>query len=141
MNTRIYADNAVKAYVALNAEIKRVSAQMKSLRTQKEDIKRKLYTYMTELDLEELHGITRKSIEPKIKITAEDRAQSAIEFLNSQGIENPGQFYEILKKTQTKSYIVNGSIARSEGDDDDSEDGPRMGPGSGIPHIVYKDPK
>jgi hypothetical protein len=106
---------------------------MKVLREKKIEAEARLYQYMSQINLEELNGVKIKSIAPKVKITSEDKAQSAIDYLESQGISNASQFYELFKKTQTKSYILgsdgttDNNNNASEGDSDDDT----------VPRIVY----
>lgn len=118
------AENCVATIKKLNAEIAQQTTRIKQLRQQCVEQKKLLLGYMNELKVDELGGIRKSTLEPKPKITAEARRASAVEYLERQGIDNPEQFYALLKQTQSKEYIMGShSYAR----------------GPNAPRVVYED--
>lgn len=89
-----------------SGEIHRLNQELKKYKTMRGDEQKKLYEAMCQQNVDEIGGIKKSSIEPKPKITADAKRAAAVEYLESQGISNPVQFYQLFKQTQTRKYIL-----------------------------------
>ncbi len=109
-----FATSAAASIKKYNDELKRLGAEMKSLRQKKTIEEQRLYKYMCEAKVEEFGGITKKSLQPKPKVKADEKRAAGIQFLETQGIDNPSRVYELLKQTQTRQYILGGVNSTQE---------------------------
>lgn len=93
----------------LKAELSRLAKRAKELREQKRRAEERLRAYMTSNDLENVDGITLKSVTPKTRAKRKPKKQverDAVETLRETGVENAEELWGTLKKIhiqQTKS--------------------------------------
>ena len=97
-------DAYVREIGSLDTELKRLSVRVKALRCQKKEKQVLLCIYMERNSLEKYGGLTLKSVtarQSRPRKPAAAKKDDAMELFRDAGIDNPSEFWDNFKATQT----------------------------------------
>lgn len=96
-------ESYVNTIKSIDKELKRRREGIKKLNEEKKLNQRYLYQWMKSRGIDQLGGITLKSIEPKEKVIRKkpsEKKSEAIKLFHQIGVPDPQGFWEEFKKTQ-----------------------------------------
>jgi len=83
--------------------IKRHNAQLKILKSKKQESEKRLYIYMSKNNIDEYRGYKASKLAPKEKKPIKNKAEKkmdAIRLFSDTGINDPETFWEMFQNTQ-----------------------------------------